>query len=165
MFILSREGVFASFESGSDAMFDAFTVRDAEGKTTINKVIDTINANERMKSLVTLMTKFSVSIMAGQLGVDGDMLETYDKVKSGITDKVLSIDKNSYATKEEYVSAVSSALGTTLKENNIELDKEVVDNMAQYYADNYSDKTEISDDEINDIILAYYNAQLDADNK
>lgn len=162
LFILSREGVFASFESGSDAMLNAFTVRDAQGKTVINKVIDTINSNERMKSLVTLMTKLSVSVMTGQLGLDAENAELYDNVKNGINENILSINKNDYATKDEYVGAVSSALDTTLKENNIELEPSVVDNMAQYIADNYSDKTEVTDEEINDIILSYYDAYLDS---
>ena len=161
LFILSRDGVLNSFEDGSDAILSTLTKRDANGKTPINRIIAEIDKNERTRPLITMITKLSVSVMSNQMGMDESTVEIYDDIKSGINENVLSINKDDYANEEEYVEAVAESLDETLKKNNIELEPEIVDTMAQYVADNYSDKTEITDDDINDVILSYYDAYLD----
>ena len=160
-FILSRDGILNSFDKDSDAMLDALTARDASGETTVNRVVNTINQNERTKPLVTLLTKLSVTVMSQKAGISEDALQTYDNIKASINEDILSIKKSDYSEEEEYIAEVSTALDNTLKENNITVEKEIVDNMAKYFADNYSDTHEISDDEANDIILSYYDAYLD----
>lgn len=160
-FILSRDGVLTAFDSGSDAMLDVLTKRDENGETTVNRVVNTINSNERTKPLVTLITKLSITVMSQQAGISEDALQTYDNIKTSLNEDILPINKEDYATEEEYVADVSIALDNTLKENNITLEKEVVDTMAQYVADNYSDIDEITDEQANDIILSYYDAYLD----
>ncbi len=159
-FTLSRDGILLSFDQGSDALLSALTQRDAEGNTTVNKVITTINQNERTKPLTTLITQISISVISKQTGIDESTVQTYDNVISGINAGAIKIDKSSYSTEAEYVSAVSNSLDTTLKENNINVEPEIVDEMAQYIADNYSDKDEITNEEANDIILSYYDAYL-----
>ena len=159
-FILSRDGILSSFNSGSEVMIEKLTAKDAEGNTTVKKVINTINSNERTKPLVTLLTKISISVMSQQSGVEGVTPEVYDNVKSGLNE-TLQINKNDYATEEEYVSAVSDSLDVTLKENNIVLEKEIVDSMAEYVSENLSDKEEITDDDINEVIISYYDAYLE----
>ena len=160
-FILSRDGVFNSIGGGSDAMVDVLVKRDANGNTTVSRIVDTINKNERTKPLVTLFTKLSVSVMSEQIGVSDEVFTTYDNIKNSLNSDVLTIDKNSYATEEEYVAEVSNALDTTLKNNKIELEKDIVDTMAQYVADNFSEVNEITDEQVSDIILYYYDAYLE----
>lgn len=160
-FILSRDGVLNSFDAGSDAMLDALTKKDQSGETTVNRIVNTINSNERTKPLVTLMTRLSVTVMSQKAGISEDAHTTYDNIKASINEDILSINEEDFATREEYVAEVSLALDNTLKENSITLEKEIVDTMAQYVADNYSDIDEITDDEANDIILSYYDAYLD----
>ncbi len=159
-FTLSRDGVLNSFDQGSDALLSALTQRDAEGNTTVNKVLNTIKQNERTKPLITLITQISISVISQQMGLDSSVVETYENIVSDISNDVISIDKNEFATEEEYVSAVSDSLDSTLKNNNIELETEIVDEMAQYIATNYSDIKEIDVDQANDIILSYYDAYL-----
>ena len=161
LFIISRDGVLSAFDKGSDAMLDVLTKRDVNGETTVNRVVNTINSNERTKPLVTLITKLSVTVMSQQAGISENAQETYDNIKASINEDILSINKEHYETEEEYVAEVSSALDNTLKENNITLEKEIVDTMAQYVTDNYSDIDEITDEQANDIILSYYDAYLD----
>ena len=161
LFILSRDGVLSAVNSGSDALLDVFTKKDADGNTTVKRIIDTINKNERIKPLISLVTKLSVSVMADQMGMDEGTADAYENIKTGLNEKVMKVNKDDYATKEEYVDAVADSLRDTLNESDIQLDKEIVDNMAEYIADNYSDKDEISDDEINDILLSYYDAYLE----
>lgn len=161
LFILSRDGVFSAFDSGSDALLDIFTKCDANGDTTIKRIVNTINKNERIKPLVNLITKLSVSVMADQIGMDENTADAYENIKTGINEKVMKINKADYATEDEYVDALSDSLHETLNENNVQLEKGIVDNMAQFIADNYSDKTEIADDEIDEVILSYYDAYID----
>lgn len=160
-FILSQDGVLTAFSAGSDAMLNALTTRDSTGETAVTRVITTIKANERTKPLVVLITKISVSVMSQQAGLGEDTLETYESIKTGINENILSIEKEDYETEEEYVEEISTALDTTLKENNITLEKEIVDTMAQYVADNFSEVEEITDEQASDIILSYYDAYLE----
>jgi uncharacterized membrane protein required for colicin V production len=159
-FILSRDEILSSFDAGSDVMLEKLTAKDADGTTTVKKVINTINENERTKPLVTLLTKISITVMSQQTGADGVSPEVYDNVKSGLNE-TLQINKNDFETEEEYVAAVSDSLDTTLKENNINLEKDIVDSMAEYVSENLSDKEEITDDDINDVIISYYDAYLE----
>ena len=43
--------------------------------------------------------------------------------------------------------------------------RELADKLAEYVSDNFSDIEEISDDEINDLILSYYDAYLASQSK
>ena len=76
----------------------------------------------------------------------------------------VSIKKDEYETEEEYVGAISDSLNSTLVDNGIELDKALVDDMAQHVADNFGDKENLSDEEIDSIILSYYAAYLENQN-
>ncbi len=159
-FILSRDGVLMAFDKGSDEMLSVLTTKDESGSTTVSRVVDVIRSNERTSPLVTLITKLSVTVMASQSGIGEDALSTYEEIKTGINNDVLSIDKESYETEEEYVSEISNALDITLKNNSIELEKEIVDTMAQYVADNFSDMEVLTDEEVSDVIIYYYDAYL-----
>ena len=160
-FILARDGVFASFDYDANHMLDTLTTRDENGETTVSKVIAVIKANERTKNLVTIVTRLSVTVMSQKTGITEESIQTYDNIKTSINTDILTIDKNTFETKEEYVNELSEALDTTLKNNEIELEREIVDTMAEYIADNYSDTVEISDEEASDIILSYYDAYLE----
>ena len=160
-FTLSDEQVITKLSSGNaDELSDIFTSKDENGKTVVTKVTDTLASNPRTEPLVGTLSRISVTVMAESFG--GEVTaETYEKVTEGIKD-VVSIDKNEYATEEEYVGAISEKLDNTLLENGITVDKEIVDGMAQHVADNYSDKNDLTDAEINDIILSYYDAYIQA---
>ncbi len=159
-FILSRNDVLLSFDSGSDALLEALTRRDAGGETTVRKIISTINQNERTRPLTTLMTQISISVISQQSSLGDDVIETYNNVIGDLNADVISIDKAVYATEGEYVAAVSESLDGALKKNNINLESEIVNEMAQYISDHYSDKNEITQEEANEIILSYYEAYL-----
>ncbi len=159
-FILVHDRVFASFDYGAEETLKVLTAKDAEGNTTISRIVVIIKSNERTKALVTLVSRLSVTVMAEKAGITEESVETYENIKDSLNSDVLSIDKESYGTKEEYVADVSTALDTTLKNNNIELEKDIVDTMAEYIADNYSDTSELTDEMASDIIISYYDAYL-----
>ena len=161
--MLAREQILLTLVDGStEDITEAFISKNEAGETVIKRVITKIQNNEHMKPLVTMLTKLSISIMMNDVGVEqGD--EVYETVREGVSN-VISIDKSQYETDEEYVDAVSESLDTTLKNHDIELAPEIVDNMAEYitnqdYAD--FDIDEVTDEEVNDVILSYYEAYLD----
>lgn len=161
LFILSDEGVFDSFDKGSDAMLSVLTSRDDDGVTAVSKVMSVIDSNERTAPLKSLFAKISVTVMSGQSGISEDALDTYKSIKDAINTDILTIEKSIYETEEEYVEEISVALDTVLKDNGISLDEEIVDTMAEYVADNFSDVAEIGDQEAADIIFSYYDAYLE----
>ena len=160
-YTLSDEGVISAL-SGEDTseISDILTKKDEAGTTVLSKVISKLNSNQRTSKLVTAITKLSITVMADSFGgnVTG---ETYEKVVDGIKD-VIAIDKNDYVDNPDgYVDAISDSLNKTFTDNGIELDGELVDKMAEHVAKNYSDVTSLTDQEINDIILSYYDAYLE----
>lgn len=159
--LLAREDVLETLASHPDDITATFIAENEAGETVIKRVITTIQSNTHMKPLVTMLTKLSVSIMMQDVGIEnGD--EAYDTIKDGITN-VIAIDKTQYETEEEYVTAVSESLDTTLKEHDIVLAPEIVDNMAGYLASqDYSELglENITEDEVNDVIISYYDAYL-----
>ncbi len=162
--ILSDSRALVSFNEDSDSMLKSLTEKDANGTTPVNKILDEIKKNERTKPLITIITKLSVSIMSENLGLSEETMQVYEDVKTGLNETI-KINRKDYAEgddgEKEYRSAVSKSLDTTLKDNGITLEPEIVDTMADYVADNFADKEEITDDELNDIILSYYDAYVD----
>ncbi len=160
IFVLSDEGVFTAIESGdSTDLSDAFTSEDENGRTVIRRVIDILTANSHTRPLVATLTEISVAMLCESMGLDGETAELYDNVKDGVKE-VLSINSEGL-TEEEYVAEVSSSLNEILTENNINVEPEIVDSMAQYINDNHKDLESISDDEINDVLLSYYDSYLE----
>ena len=81
----------------------------------------------------------------------------YENVKTGVND-VLALNESDYATRDEYIAAVSTELDETLKANDIKLDEATLETMSNYIADNYSDVDEITDEDINRALLSYYSS-------
>ena len=160
LFIMSDEGVLVAIESGSDSLSDVFTKKDASGDTVIRRIIDVITANEHTKPLVATLTEISVAMLCESMGLDGETAELYDNVKDGVY-TALSIKSTDYDTEEEYVTAISDSLEQTLAANDITLEKDIIDSMATYVSENHKDLDSISDDEINDVLLSYYDAYLE----
>ncbi len=166
-YILAESGALVSYTEGSDAMLESLTAVDGSGSTPVNRIIDEIKRNERLKPLITLITKLSISVMTENLGLSPETQQTYENVKAGLNE-TLKIDRESFAEGEageaEYKAAVSDSIDETLKENGITLEPDIVDEMANYVAENMSEVDEITDEELNDVILSYYDAYIEYKN-
>jgi hypothetical protein len=160
-FILSRDGFFVAMagDEASDAMLSILTKADENGNTTVTKVIEILRENERTSALVTLISKISVAVMAENMDLGEDFDVVYENVKGGIN-TTLAITKDG-KTEEEYVAEVSDSIDNVLKENNITVEKGIVDEMAKYVSENFEAGTELSDDDVNNIIISYYDAYLE----
>jgi hypothetical protein len=99
--------------------------------------------------------------MQGAIGGDIDSAQLYEEVKDDIQ-TVLSHNKEDFETVEEYKEAVKDDLNKALEENNLSISEDVKDHMVDYIEQNFSNKSDITDDDINDAILSYYNAYASA---
>ena len=162
-YIFCDNGVLDAMRGEGD-LSDVFTkpVGDSD-QTVINKVIDALRKNEHTRPLVSTLTRLSIALISSEIGLDEDATEIYENVKEGLKD-VLKIDKSSYADTEEgkaqYKADLTSELDTTFKENGIELEADIVSGIADYIDENVDTKEEYTDEEINDVILSYYDAYL-----
>lgn len=170
-FILARENIIYALEAGNaeeirDLLTKTIENEDGTSTTVIAKVTETLNENPNTTPLVTVLTKLSLAALSDQLGADVDLDALYGSVKNGVSD-TLAITKED-KTKEEYIEAVSESLDNTLTGNGIELEKDILDEMANYVYDNYDELNkvdsdhdgEISDYEVNKIVLSYYDAYM-----
>ena len=90
-----------------------------------------------------------------------DIEVVYDNVKTGVNELLTEVN-NPDATPEEKTESVASSLDETLKENNIALEEEVVNNIAAEIVKNFEGKEELTDEDINNALLAFYGAYADS---
>ena len=156
-FIMCDNNLMDSFASGAHTDMKALlTTKNAEGKTVATLITDRLNAYDRTVPIVTSFTKISLSVMHGSQQFDEKTEQLYESVKVGVTD-ALTHNKSDFETEEEYKAAVEEDLDKALSENNINVSDSVKKDMVEYIANNYGDYTgEITDKEVNDALLSYY---------
>ena len=155
-FILGDNGVLSSLDDSEELRRTLVTLH-ADGKTVINYVVDELYLNPRTAHIVNSLTEMSIKIMCDSMGLSDDATALYESVKVGVNN-VLSLNEADYASREDYVADVTSNLDTTLKAHDINLDENTLNTMSNYIADNYSDVSEITDEDINRALLSYYGA-------
>lgn len=139
----------------------------ADGKkvTVMSKVTGILNSNKATVPIVTVLSKLSVAALANQLGDGADITAIYENVKEGVNE-ITKLDR----TSETYVEEVSSILDESLTANGIELEEEVINDMAVYVDENYDEiilagdddgDGMISDQEMNNIMLSYYDVYVE----
>ncbi len=156
-YILCDSGALSAIGEDSDALSEAMAKKDENGNTVVTRVTAILNKNDRTRPIVNELTKLSLKLLT-----EGDETvsdEVYENVKAGVAE-TLTIDKTAYETPEEYKAAITESLDTTLKENSIDLEPEVVADMADYIDENYEDLKDATDEQINEIILSYHDAYI-----
>ncbi len=170
-FILSDSAVLSHFSEGgegesADDVEDLFTSKNEEGKNVIQQVIEELNKNPRTAHIVTELTKFSLKLMADSVGnalpADVDTEQLYEDVKAGISGALDSVNDSTLSV-EEKKESVKTTITDTLIQSGVmteenQLDDEIMDSITDYVVKNYEGKTELSDEDINNAILHYYEA-------
>ena len=162
-YLLSDSGVLASEDISRDGLTVLLTEKNDEGKTVIAQVTDIIDANPRTKLLSTALTKVSIYVLTADAGMNVDTTLVYETIKTSVNDDILSINRYSYSTEEEYIDALTTKLDSVLKDNDIIVEPDIVEDIAKHIDTEYigKDITEIGDDELNDIILSYYDYYIE----
>ena len=170
LFMLDDEGVLFTMGNNTALLSDKFAAKDENGDNLIARVTDKLNSHDRTKPLVESITKLSIKVISESMPkIEGVEItdETYDNVKGGVNTGIIGINQKYKDVElvegtpeyEEYVGEVSDTLSATLLENGINVNEDVADEMAKYVAENHKDQVEeLSDQELNDIILSYYAA-------
>ncbi len=160
-FLLADENILVNL-GNEDLLLDALTAkREGEEENAVQKLVSLINDNERTKPLITTLTKLSITMLASQLGnSDFTSEETYESLK-GTMNEVLSVKNNEFETHEEYIEALTDTLDSNLKDNGIEIEREIVTGIAEYIDSTYPEASELTDEEFNDVLLSYFDAYLD----
>ena len=154
-FILAEDGIIEALGEGDGANITNIIAENRkQGKDTMTRLLGAFRKNPRTSKLVTALTSSLISSLSGTIeGVE----VTYDTLKSEVTN-VLAINPDDFETKEEYIEELSNTLDEAFKNNNIEIEKEVVDTIAEYIDENYAAVEDLTDDEFNDILLHYFSA-------
>ena len=158
-FIMCDHNLIYSFTNSEHLdMRELLTNKDASGKTTASAIIDRLNQYDRAQPIVTSFTKISLSVMHGSESFGEESDQLYEKVKGGVSDAI-SHNRSDYGTEEEYREAVSGDIDAALESNNISVSPAVKEDMVNYIAEKYGDyEGEITDAEVNDALLSYYEA-------
>lgn len=158
-FIMCDDGILVALNHGDeDIITDLFSEIKPDGKTAIVHITDRLNESERSRVIISTLTKISVSLIQGSLGLDEEQTELYENVKDDFRD-VLNHNKSDYASEEEYREAISTEFDKALEENNITLSEDAKNSMLDYISDNYGESEEITDDDINNALLSYFASQ------
>ena len=156
--IMCDKGLLVAFDEGNNEVLrEMMTNKDKNGDTVVDVIISRLNASKRGKPIIHSFTKISLSLMQGSLGLDNDSAQLYEDVKGDIH-VVLSHNKSDFATEEEYREAISADLDKAFADNDLEVAEDVKQSMLDYIEENYSDTSDITDDDINDAILSYYSS-------
>lgn len=157
-------------EYAVDSLMKVVETNAETGKkvTVMTKVVNTLNTNEHTRPMVTVLSQISVTALAGQfdLGNDVDITKVYDDVKSSVN-AIKHVDR---AQGEEiYVTEVSAILNDALIGNELDIEEDVINDMAQYIYDNPETiavgdgdgNGELTDEEMNNLILSYYDVYVE----
>lgn len=165
-FVLAEADVLLAFDTTAQSNLDPtdlLIATDENGNTVITNVINLLNDNPRTRPIVTALTKFSLQLMMDNfpatdaLPEEVDIEEVYEDVKTSVSDLLTTVNNNDI-TPEEKKAEVVSSLDTTLKENNIALDEEIVDSIADHVIENFEGVEALSDEDINKALLQFYDA-------
>lgn len=158
--IMGEHGLLEEIAEGtSEGILDKMLIKTDNGEIVIDLIIDELGKNERTALLLDSFAKISVAALSSSITLEEDATEIYNNVKDGVNE-VLQTKKEDYETTEEYKEALGESLDETLKDNGINLEEGVIDEMANYIAENFSDKEEITDQDVTDAILYYYSAYM-----
>ena len=125
-------------------------------RTVIDSIISKIEDNPDTKPLITALTKFSLAVIAEDHEVRDDASTLYDEIKADLY--IVLEPRTQCATAEELSSVIIESLDFVLRHNNILLEDAIVSEMADIAAERFLGQEVITDDDINDLILSYYDA-------
>ena len=158
-YTLSDSGVLKELMNGNTDIIGMLQEQHKAGDNTINELVSILQGNARTASLVKSVTESLISSLVN-VDLGNGVTVTYDTLKESMND-VLSVKAENYESEDEYMEALSGTLNETLNEHGIELEKEVVDSIAEFIDDKELNTEEFTDQDFTDVLLHYYDAYLE----
>lgn len=155
-------GLLAAISEGQDIM--QFVNEDYRGDKHILGMLNTLSGNDRTQGIVDELYNFvlNAAFSGGSSGDNesagggSEVLENIDiqDVKTGLND-IVTINKDDYATPEEYKEELSNTIGETINNTiGVELEKEVTDEIADFVDEKYGERVEeLTDEEFNELMF------------
>ncbi len=188
LFLFINEGVFdvangpSDPESAEDTDIAKLLLKtDASGKTTIDRAVEILDKNVRTKGLINSLVKLSVVYAKESLldsfestGLsDEEVDRIYGEVKGSI-EEIAELKSENYESDEAYKNAVASSVEKMAVENGFITELEISENrekmdevfgeVSEHIIENIGGKEEISDAELVNIIVQYYNSYINKEN-
>ncbi len=191
-FHLTNEGVLNAAMGSEDPnaespdIMEVLFKTNANGKSTIDNAITILDSNPRTQPIITSLVKISVAYAKESLNssagegipeLEGaDIDKIYEDVKTAVND-IVKMDREQYASEEEYKSAVSASVESLVVNNGFieqsEIDanreemEEIFFEVSDHIISNFEGQEEVSDAELISVILQYYNSYSsdDSDNQ
>ena len=120
-----------------------------------NRIIDTVESNARFNGVMASLSDMAVHVLLENSGLSPEVAETVDSIKNTLND-VLTVNKDDYATEEEYKEVVSEKIGGVLEEYSIPLEKEQLDVVTDFVCAELEGKEEITDTDLAEFMAKYY---------
>ena len=165
-YVLTDNGIISDIsknpENAVNSLMTKIESEDGQKTTVMAEVVRRLNNNEITAPLVTALSKISVAVLSDTMGED--VVKVYEDVKATVG-QISAVDAND----TQYVEKVSDILDTAITKNNLDIDEETTREMAEYLQENHDeffavgDSDEdgvISDQEMNNIILSYYDVYV-----
>ena len=109
-----------------------------------------------MSGLSHKLTELSMSLLLAGRGQDMEKTAEAMNDVAETLESVIAIDKESFATEEEYKTAVNDSLGTTLEEHGIELTDEQLSELSDHVIEDFGGKESITEADLADFMVKYY---------
>ena len=155
-FALSDSGVLRAFKEQDVDFIEVISGTTEDGGTIIGNVKDILQSNPRTTPIVKMLT----SLLLKGLTDSSDVEISYDDLKEDMN-QILDVKKDNYADEDDYMKALSDSLNSTLRQHGVTLDSDVIDEVASYVDENFSQLTEFTEADFNDLILQYYDIYLE----
>lgn len=170
--ILSSSDIFEAL-GGDDPeeALEALTKEDENGNTIISLMINTLNSNVRTQSIIRTLNEFSLSIVLGSAGIEGEVSGVYDELKDGLNN-VIAVSpegKTEAQYKDELKDSIKTVIDDTIdklgenmteeeREQLEEMKEEIPDDVMEEIADNIADFLEENPDltEIDDASIVEF---------
>ena len=152
-FIVSDSGILSS---GAELdPLDLLSQKDENGKNIISRIIDTVESNARFNGVMASLSDMAVHVLLENSGLSPEVAETVESIKNTLNE-VLTINKDSYETEEEYKEVVSEKIGGVLEEYNIPLEQEQLDVVTDFVCAELEGKEEITETDLAEFMAKYY---------
>ncbi len=158
-FTISDSGVLKEMANGNNDIIGLLQEQHKAGDNTINALVSILQSNKRTASLVKSVTESLISSLVN-VDLGNGATVTYDSLKEGMNN-VLTVKPENYESEDEYMEALSGTLDDTLNNYGIELEKEVVDSIAEFIDDKELNTEVFTDEDFTDVLLHYYDAYLE----
>lgn len=135
---------------------EALMREGADGKRPLTAAVELLLANERTAPLADSVMDFAVAVMAEDADVTSDVL--YDRVAEGLRTAVASVNGQGLTGGEAYEAALVTEIAALFEANGMTASEAGLASMASCIATNNAGASELSDEAVRNILLAYFEA-------